>query len=139
MKLTSSTVSGNSATLAGGIYNNSTLNAVANIVANSSSGGDCSGYSNSGTFHITDSGYNLDDDGTCGFSASTSLPDTPAGLNPKGLQNNGGPTQTIALEPGSAAIGHITNAADCQPTDQRGYIVKVPCDIGSFDTTAKQP
>ena len=50
--------------------------------------------------------------------------------------NNGGPTETIALEPGSAAIKHITNAAFCLPTDQRGYSVTVPCDIGAYDTSA---
>jgi len=132
-------VTGNSATLAGGVYNNSTLNAIADIVANSSSGGDCSGWSTSGIFHITDSGYNLNDDGTCGFTASTSLSDTAPKLNPAGPEDNGGPTQTISLEPGSPAIGHVTKAADCQPTDQRGYIETVPCDIGAFDTGAKRP
>jgi hypothetical protein len=139
LNLTGSTVTGNSATLAGGVYNNSTLNAIADIVANSSSGGDCSGWSTSGIFHITDSGYNLNDDGTCGFTASTSLSDTAPKLNPAGPEDNGGPTQTISLEPGSPAIGHVTKAADCQPTDQRGYIETVPCDIGAFDTGAKRP
>ena len=87
---------------------------------------------------ITDKGYNLDDDGTCGFGG-TSLSDTPAGLVPAGLQNNGGPTQTIALEPGSSAIGHVTDPNDCPPTDQRGYTVTIPCDIGAYDSTASTP
>ncbi len=139
LDLASSTFSGNSATLAGGIYNNSTVDAIADIVANSSSGGDCSGWSYGGTSHITDGGYNEDDDGTCGFTASTSLSDTAPKLNPAGLEGNGGPTQTISLEPGSPAIGHVTKAADCQPTDQRGYIETVPCDIGAYDTSAKRP
>ena len=139
LNLTGSTVTGNSATLAGGVYNNSILNAIADIVANSSSGGDCSGWSTSGISHITDSGYNLNDDGTCDFTASTSLSDTAPKLNPAGPEDNGGPTQTISLEPGSPAIGHVTKAADCQPTDQRGYIETVPCDIGAFDTGAKRP
>jgi hypothetical protein len=78
-------------------------------------------------------GYNRDDDGSCGFSG-TSLSGTPAGLDPRGLQNNGGPTQTIALEPGSAAIGHVTDPADCPATDQRGYPRTVPCDIGAYET-----
>ena len=79
------------------------------------------------------------DDGSCGFTASTSLSDTAPKLNPAGPEDNGGPTQTISLEPGSPAIGHVTKAADCQPTDQRGYIETVPCDIGAFDTGAKRP
>jgi hypothetical protein len=117
------------------IYNiQGTVNAKATIVANSTPSGGCEG---DGTF--TDLGYNLNDDGTCQFTTGTSLPDTPSGLDPAGLQNNGGPTQTIALEPGSAAIKHITNAAFCLPTDQRGYVVTVPCDIGAYDTSAIPP
>ena len=117
------------------IYNvQGTVSAKATIVANSTPSGGCEG---DGTF--TDLGYNLNDDGTCQFTTSTSLPDTPSGLDPAGLQNNGGPTQTIALEPGSAAIKHITNAAFCLPTDQRGYSVTVPCDIGAYDTGAVPP
>ena len=93
----------------GGLWNivGTTTTLVATIVANSGAGLDCFG---EGT--LTDGGYNLDDDGSCVFSG-TSLSDTPAGLDPAGLQNNGGPTQTIALEAGSAAIDHVTLAADC--------------------------
>jgi hypothetical protein len=104
------------------------VSAEATIVANSTSYGDCEG---DGTF--TDDGYNLADDTSCGFSG-TSLSDTPAGLDPSGLQNNGGPTETIALEPGSAAIGHVTLASDCTGNDQRGVPRPVPCDIGAYET-----
>ena len=114
------------------IYNvQGTVSAKATIVANSTPPGGCEG---DGTF--TDLGFNLNDDGTCQFTASTSLPDTPSGLDPKGLKKHGGPTETVALKSGSAAIKHITNPAFCQPTDQRGYFVTVPCDIGAFDTSA---
>ena len=119
-----STVSGNTG---GDLYNpQGTLNANASIVANRITGTDCLG-------SITDLGYNLDDDGSCSFSG-TSLPGTPSGLDPAGLQNNGGPTQTIALEPGSLAIDHVTNALLCPATDQRGFRRSVPCDIGAFET-----
>jgi hypothetical protein len=58
-------------------------------VANSP-GGNCFGT-------ITDGGYNIDDGTTCGFSAANnSMPSTDPLLDPKGLQNNGGPTQTIS-------------------------------------------
>ena len=130
--MVASTLSNNSGPA---IYNvQGTVSAKATIVANSTPSGGCEG---DGTF--TDLGYNLNDDGTCQFTTSTSLPDTPSGLDPAGLQNNGGPTQTIALEPGSAAIKHITNAAFCLPTDQRGYSVTVPCDIGAYDSSAVPP
>ena len=55
---------------------------------------------------ITDDGFNLDDDGSCGFSSGTT-PDADIALDPAGLQNNGGPTQTIALEPGRVAMNAI--------------------------------
>lgn len=82
--------------------------------------------------------YSLDDDGSCGFGGA-SLSDTPAGLDPSGLQNNGGPTDTVALEPGSLAIGAITDSSQCLPTDQRGYAVTTPCDIGAYDSLASPP
>jgi Right handed beta helix region/Dockerin type I domain len=64
------------------------------------------------------------------------------GLDPNGLQNNGGPTQTIALVTGSPAIdaGSIALAVDPttgQPltTDQRGFprIVNGTVDIGAYE------
>src|SRR5205823_6768387 len=93
-------------------------------------GGDCTGV-------IIDGGYNLADDGSCGFTrANNSLSTTPAGLDPAGLRDNGGPTHTIALEPGSPAIGAVTNASDCTGTDQRGVSLPTPCDIGAFELAA---
>jgi hypothetical protein len=66
------------------------------------------------------------------------------GLDPKGLQNNGGPTQTIALVSGSPAIDMGSNALAVDPTtglalttDQRGpgfaRIVNGTVDIGAFE------
>jgi predicted outer membrane repeat protein len=53
---------------------------------------------------ITDGGYNIDNGTSCGFSASTSKSTTDPKLDPLGLQNNGGRTQTIALQEDSPAI-----------------------------------
>ncbi len=132
MTLTDSTLSDNSAPggHGGGIYNDSTINLGATIVANSSSGGDC--YLPGGTFN--DLGYNLDDDGSCNLTATGDVSNSPAGLDPTGLQDNGGPTQTIALEAGSPAIRAVTDPTLCPPTDQRGYVKSVPCDMGAFET-----
>jgi hypothetical protein len=65
------------------------------------------------------------------------------GLDPGGLASNGGPTQTIALEPGSPAIDAGNNAlavdAGASPltADQRGSgfarIVNGTVDIGAFE------
>jgi predicted outer membrane repeat protein len=52
------------------------------------------------------------------------------------LQNNGGPTQTMALLPGSLAIGHGNNAK-APATDQRGFArldeAGELTDIGAFE------
>ena len=105
------------------------LNLQATIVANSIAGPDCSGT-------ITDHGENLADDSSCGFSAPKDVPVSPAGLDPRGLEDNGGPTETIALEPGSPAIGGVDGAdraTVCANPDQRGVARPTPCDIGAVD------
>jgi hypothetical protein len=142
LTIDNSTLSGNS--VSGGCSNNcgnagadfyeaqsgGTLPTVAaTIMANGSGASDC-GFAPSA--FIVDQGYNLDDDGSC-FVGATDFPATPAGLDPAGLENNGGPTETIALEPGSAAIDKVI-AALCPATDQRGFPRHAPCDIGAYDT-----
>jgi hypothetical protein len=107
-----------------------TLTIVASIVAGNV-GGDCV---QSGSTTITDGGYNLEDDHSCGLTtANHDLPDTNPMLDPVGLADNNGPTETIALEPESPAIGFVTDSADCPATDQRGYGRTVPCDIGAYE------
>jgi CSLREA domain-containing protein len=55
------------------------------------------------------------------------------------LHDNGGPTQTMAIAPPSAALDRIppASAAGCTPTDQRGTPRPQPpggrCDIGAFE------
>jgi hypothetical protein len=59
------------------------------------------------------------------------------GLGP--LADNGGPTQTVALLPGSPAIDHGGNAyVNAGETDQRGFtrIVNGTADIGAFEVQA---
>lgn len=62
-------------------------------------------------------GYNLDEDGSCGFGAGSDINVVAAGLDPV-LKDNGGPTPTHALLEGSIAIdrGNSFGAS----TDQRG-------------------
>jgi len=109
-----------------------------NTILASSSGGNCSGT-------ITDAGYNISTDASCEFSATGSHNNTNPMLDPKGLQYNGGPTETIALDSESPAIDAIP-VADCTdqasppnriPTDQRGAIRpdagEVQCDIGAYE------
>ena len=127
-----STLSGNRAGPAagyGGIYNGiGTVTLTGTIVANTTGSPNCSGI-------ISEvRGYNLDSDGSCGFTQSTDITDTDPLLGP--LADNGGPTRTMALPPGSPAIdkgGTVANG--CPATDQRG--VSRPrgpaCDIGAFE------
>jgi hypothetical protein len=105
------------------------------IVAGNTSGGtplDC------GTVALTSSANNLSSDASCQFSD----PGSKQNANPLlgALQDNGGPTNTMALSPGSPAIDAGTNTG-CPVTDQRG--VARPqgpaCDIGAFELAVVPP
>ena len=165
LKITNSTFSGNSAGIGGGIDNVGTLTVTNNTFSGNSAGiggggidnqplgsttlkgtilaaepgGNCGGL-------ITDAGYNISDDVSCGFTG-TSVDEIALNLDPAGLQNNGGPTKTIALKSNSEAVDFIP-VADCtdqssptpQPliTDQRGLPRPDPgnpdfCDAGAFE------
>jgi hypothetical protein len=89
-------------------------------------------------------GYNLDSNGSCHLTEIGDGPNSNAGLGP--LQNNGGPTETLALLPGSDAIdaGDPEGCKDFDgnvlTTDQRGFIRAVNggsgsarCDIGAYE------
>jgi CSLREA domain-containing protein len=128
LTLKSSTLFGNAAPEGAGIANDgsATLN---NTMIAGSQGGNCSG-----TFDAS-STSNLSDDPTCGPGF---LQVGLADLNLGPLGDNGGPTQTIALGPGSVAIDAGDNtAAAGLITDQRGSgfprIVNGRVDVGAFE------
>ncbi len=137
-----STFSGNSGGV--GVISNDDAPGIAtvsnSILANGPSG-NCDGI-------VTDGGYNISDDATCGFTGTgangktigDSVTDINVALDPGGLADNGGPTQTIALESGSYAIDAIP-LANCPSTDQRGAPrpdpaspPEIACDIGAFES-----
>jgi cysteine-rich repeat protein/predicted outer membrane repeat protein len=144
--VTNSTFSGNGASYWGAIFNQSgTLTLTNTIVAKTTVSDNCAGT-------ITDGGHNLDDGATCGFTGTgcttttgSSICNTNPQLDPAGLANNGGPTQTIALQAGGPAI----NAGDesvCATTagtapvgnlDQRGFVRPgvgaTNCSIGAYE------
>jgi CSLREA domain-containing protein len=107
-------------------------------------GGDCSP-----TKSASDLGYNIADDVTCGFLPSSGTHGQSLGdnidpkLDPTGLQDNGGPTKTIALEPTSPAIDAIPISSNlCPSTDQRGNLRPEAgesgtpaCDSGAFESS----
>lgn len=83
----------------------------------------------------TSNGHNLEDDaaGSCGFSKAQN---DKVGVKPKlgALAANGGPTQTIALLPGSPAINGGASVAGVTK-DQRGFARSVGGgpDIGAYE------
>ena len=155
-----STLAGN---VGGAVRNLGTLTLAESTVANNSGGVSLTGpatidntifASNSGgnlAGSFTSKGHNLSDDasGAASLTADGDLNSTAAGLDPSGLSTNGGPTRTIALLPGSAAIaagGPVYTpfepiAGGGLPvyppfTDQRG-LARFVCgklDIGAYQT-----
>jgi len=85
------------------------------IVANSTSGGNCSR-------PMTSDGYSLSSDDTCNFNETGDMNNTDPKLGTLG--SHGGPTQTIQLFSGSPAIdaGNPSGCTDGNllKTDQRG-------------------
>jgi hypothetical protein len=152
--VTSSTFSGNSASrlgLGGVIFNRvgGAATMTNSVVANSTSGGNCSITAGP----VTDGGHNIDDGTTCGFAGTgcatttgTSFCNTNPLLDPAGLANNGGPTETIALEAGSPAINAGDAAVCAAPpvnnTDQRGFrrpgAGATTCSIGAYEFNGRR-
>jgi hypothetical protein len=125
------TLSGNVAADAGGIHNRDDLQFVNTIIAGST-GGDCVNN------HIIDtiSTHNLVQDGSCQVDDLSNINGDPK-LGP--LEDNGGPTWTHALLPGSPAIDSgvgggptIDQRGVTRPKDGNDDGVSV-CDIGAFE------
>jgi hypothetical protein len=87
---------------------------------------------------VTDGGHNLDAGSSCGLNGGTDLRNTNPQLG--ALGNNGGPTPTQALAPGSPAVdaGGTCPAAD-GGADQRGLPRFAPCDIGAYEVQDQAP
>jgi predicted outer membrane repeat protein len=140
---TNSTFSGNSATDGGGIYISGLQETNAQIgdsVLNAgASGGTIRGYSG----NLTSLGYNLASDDGGGFlTGPGDQINTDPMLGP--LQDNGGPTFTHALLPGSPAIDAGDPSFTPPPFyDQRGpgfdRVVDGRIDIGSFEVQGPTP
>jgi hypothetical protein len=146
---TNATISGNSATAGGGInvvvggdalLNNTIV--AGNTFVHSSSASDVAGALDSS------SGYNLIGTGGAGGLTNhhngNTLSVALASANLGPLQNNGGPTDTIALGTNSVAINAGSNAlaydanGDPLVTDQRGYyrVVGSAVDIGAYESSS---
>ena len=154
ISFSNSTISGNSAGIGGGIYQFSgTSTPSATFSSSTISGNDPTVlYVSTGAMTLLNSilagpagdqcgptpglftslGHNLSTGSSCNLVGTGDQPSTDPILGP--LQDNGGPTLTHALLPGSPAV----DAADgtcCGPTDQRGVSrpIGAGCDIGAFE------
>jgi uncharacterized repeat protein (TIGR01451 family)/CSLREA domain-containing protein len=123
--LVNDTFAGNGAPAGGNVFTaGAKIEAVNTIFAGATSGGNCAG-------PLTSQGHNLDDGITCALTGTGDLTNQNPQLAP--LADNGGPTQTMALLPGSPAID--AGGSGCPAKDQRG--VQRPagnaCDIGAYE------
>jgi predicted outer membrane repeat protein len=150
-EITNSTFSGNSASIGGCIQSTGGLLAlvVTNTILANNTPRNCS------EAVYEDGGHNIEDGTTCGFGGS-SLSSTNPLLDPAGLANNGGPTQTIALctatgapSAGCTSASPAINAGDegvCSTTtgtapvddaDQRRFVRPgtgaTNCSIGAYE------
>src|SRR5262245_23965695 len=134
------TIAGNTltgTTQGAGIFINSDYTIANSIVfGNRANGGVVS---NCGVNSIVHSlGNNLEEGTDCSLTAAGDRHNSNPLLGP--LQNNGGPTDTLALLAGSPAIdGGL--ASQCPATDQRGTARPqgAACDIGAFEAGATAP
>jgi Right handed beta helix region len=139
LRIMNSTISGNSAGSGGGIYHYLFNLDISNTILNAGASGE-NIFNNGGT--ITSHGYNISsDDGGGYLNGPGDQIKTDPLLGP--LQDNGGPTLTQALLPGSPAI----DAGDPNFTpppfyDQRGCpflrVFNGRVDIGSFEAQPPQ-
>ena len=132
--ISNSTISGNTPN---GIASNVGFSVtIQNTIVSNNGGANCSSV-------MVSNGYNLSSDGTCNLSGPGDLNNHDPLLGP--LQNNGGPTETMALLPGSTAIdaGNPSGCTDGNghllTTDQRGMPRpdkedSVGCDMGAYES-----
>jgi hypothetical protein len=102
-----------------------------------SSGGGAAGSENCFGPGVQSAGHNIDSLDQCNFNSVGDRVKTDPLL--ASLADNGGPTKTLALSPGSPAVD--AGDAGCPATDQRG--VPRPqgaaCDIGAFELIPPPP
>jgi predicted outer membrane repeat protein len=161
VRLTNSTVSGNSASVSGGAIYTSTsdiflqhatlventaptgshiatgedLHSFGSIVSAGLGGGECA---IAGT--TTSGGYNVGGDGSCAFTG-TGDQNSAGSANLGPLQGNGGPTQTRLPLAGSPALGAVPAAACTVSTmDQRGVARPqgTDCEAGAVEVSLDQ-
>jgi hypothetical protein len=125
LEIGNSTIARNSADEGSNFFLEAVPTVESTIVAAPEGGGhDCEGTVGG----VTSAGFNLESEDSCGFDKPTDLVETNP-LLASDLAENGGPTETIALRPGSPALDQGKSAAG-EAVDQRG--LTRPVDIASL-------
>ncbi len=139
MTITYSTISGNSTDgIGGGLYNYEGHLTIKNTILADNTASTLAGDFFHETGTVVDNGYNIvEDDEGYTFEGTGDITGQQSnlfgtGLTSQSLADNGGPTQTLAIEAGSVAIGAGTWDATIT-TDQRGYIRSNPPTIGAYE------
>jgi hypothetical protein len=137
LSFTNDTIDGNQTSAAGG--NVLGTNAAGTITSKNTiiaAGGAASGSNCAGPGKLASAGHNIEDGAPsrCGLGAIGDR----IGVSPLlgALQNNGGPTQTEELLPGSPAIDAGDNTG-CPASDQRGIVRPhgSACDVGALEVS----
>ena len=91
----------------------------------------------SGVVQLTSLGHNVVTDATCGIPAPDASDRIVADALLGPLADNGGPTLTHALQPGSPALD-TADPARCPAVDQRGMARSQgsACDAGAYEAAA---
>jgi len=128
------TIAGNVGYIANSIYiqsSSGSFTILNSIIASDNEGKNCT----QADLLIVSLGYNISDDASCQLTEPTDLQNTDPLLGL--LQDNGGPTETHALLPGSPAIDSGDNGT-CPAVDQRGVARPqgAGCDRGAVEAVA---
>ncbi len=111
IKITNATISENTADFGGGLGATGYDLKGTILAGNTGIGSNCDN-------PATDAGFNIEDDSSCDFTAGTSLNGTNPLLEP--LANNGGPTDTFAIETSPSVSPALNRIPVASCTDQTG-------------------
>lgn len=133
MAATNTTVSGNASNSnvfgGGGVFSSSSMTLKNTIVSGNTSTTGNQNCTAEGSSTITDAGYNIENGTSCGFTAPNHGLNADPLLKP--LANNGGPTDTMALQ--STSPARDSAGPGCPTLDQRGQPREGTCDRGAYE------
>jgi predicted outer membrane repeat protein len=138
LTLSDCTISGNSASVGGGLYDSSGDIGGTSTLLNTLIAQNTASQSPDVSGHVQSQGHNLIGDGSggSGFAHTDSVGTASSPIDPLlgPLQDNGGPTLTMALLPGSPAL-NAGDPAQLGVADQRGVARSGGVNIGAYQAS----